>query len=292
MHFTVHQSNVDVLSTNGIVRIAQPRKCFIFEAALNKYEHFYGGIGLRKRNVLIYLVVAINCIFFGYVGSSLLVNILSHVNLSTVGEGILFDSGLMADPDMQKFLLYGKYVVLASIVLCLLDAVIVFVKEEHNVLLFVFALLFYPVYLLLRNRITDDTSWPFKILLIGLLLLVAAGGYDTYQLSKKDPAPYLDENAVPYIAELKNHYFEFDTEHSIYKLMKLIMDDPTFTVYDASIRDDYIECTGMVPTEDNALFCMRFSIKDCSLIYMSKNNVKLGESERDVILKDLASQVR
>lgn len=249
-----------------------------------------GGIGLSKRNVLLYLVVAINGMFFGFVANSLLVDILKHVNLSTVKAGKFFDSGLMSDPKMEQFLQYGLFVVLASIVLCLIDAMIVFIKEEHNILLFVFALLLYPVYLLLRNRITDDTNWPFRILLIFFLILVGIGCYDTYQLSQKAPVPYAEEEANTYIDQLKKRHFDFDKEHSIYELLNIVFDSPTFTVYDASIRDDYVECVGTAPSEDNAKFLLRFSLKDYSVIYMSKNNVKLGDSERGVILIDMTSR--
>ncbi|MDD6208040.1 MAG: hypothetical protein PUB10_05930 [Clostridiales bacterium] len=247
---------------------------------------------MRKKNIILYAVLLLNLIFFGFVASGMLKPILSHLSMSTFSEGTYFDDTLMSDPMMTQFLNYGKWVLLISVVLCFIDAVIVFIKEEHNIFLFIFAIVFYPVYLLYRNHVTDDSPWPFRILLIGFLAVLLAGGYDTYELSKKEPVPYTEEAAAPYILQLKERSFPFEDSHSIYDVLNKMLENPAFTVYDGGIRGDYLEYTGYDSSRNGEQYQIRFSLKDLSVTEMYRNGVKFSTSERDVVLKDLVSQIR
>lgn len=247
---------------------------------------------MNRRNFLMVIMVGINLLFLAYAAATMLNPILSHLNLSTATAGTPFDSALMTDPKMEQFITYSQYVDLISMVICLIDAVIIFVKEERNILLFVFALLLYPFYPLLRSRITGDAPWLFRFLLIGGFCFMLTIGYDVYQLGKKAPVPYPQEEADVYIAGLQKQYFGFDRENSIYQVLTTVMDNTSFVVYDASIRDDYLEFTGTLNSSDSPTYTIRFSLSDYQIIYMAKNGVKLGESESAVILEDIDSAIR
>lgn len=235
-------------------------------------------MAIKVKNFLVYLVLFLNILCFVLVAQGVLVPVLGNLDLSSIQRGDGLGQGFFSNSSWHQLIREMGMVVGLSICLCIIDAGILWHQGEHNLFLFFWAILCYPVYLLFRNRVTDDTAKPFLLWLIAFLLFVGYGGFFVYKMDNVLARDFTEEELDAAVYWAEHTTYPGTKNLTVEDVICFDLIEGIYTGKHRDYRDDYLIVTG-VRSSGGAFYEIHYNIERNELMGILKNGFRISKQE-------------